>query len=167
MPAFGQFRIDQDPRPPRHFRMPTAKGLIPELNRGSDDDIDQPAKMPALSGASADPLRFLDFLIREPVRRILRNRSGIPVVVPDPSRYAVHKLIVASRQHTDAPGSAKREKDIRQVALLFEALQQTRRSADLAHVYNEAWRAGRRGKTVFEPGTGCCRHQMPSVSKRS
>ncbi|MFP3581724.1 GSU2403 family nucleotidyltransferase fold protein, partial [Arthrobacter sp. SIMBA_036] len=35
-------------------------------NRGSDAYIDQPAKMPAL-GASADPLRFLELLIREPV----------------------------------------------------------------------------------------------------
>src|ERR1700712_4792611 len=34
-------------------------------SRVSDDDIDQPAKMPALGGAIADPLRFLDFLIRE------------------------------------------------------------------------------------------------------
>lgn len=111
-------------------------------NRGSDDYVEQPAKMPALGGASADPLRFLDFLIREPVRTILLHRSGVSVVVPDPSRYAIHKLIVASRRHTDGQGPAKREKDIRQAALLFEALQQTRRSADLALVYNEAWERG-------------------------
>jgi hypothetical protein len=89
-------------------------------NRGSDDYIDQPAKMPALGGASADPLRFLDFLIREPVRTMLLHRSGVPVVVPDPSRYAVHKLIVASRRHTDGQGPAKREKDVRQAALLLK-----------------------------------------------
>ncbi len=79
-------------------------------NRGSDDYVDQPANMPALGGASADPLRFLDFLIRDPVRTILLHRSGIPVVVPDPARYAVHKLIVASRRHTDGQGqrSARR-----------------------------------------------------------
>jgi len=98
--------------------------------------------MSALGGASADPLRFLDLLIREPVRTMLLHRSGAPVVVPDPSRYAVDKLIVASRGHTDGQGPAKREKDIRQAALLFEALQQTRRSADLALVYNEAWGRG-------------------------
>ncbi|KPF44624.1 GSU2403 family nucleotidyltransferase fold protein [Rhizobium sp. AAP43] len=111
-------------------------------NRGSDDYVEQPAKMPALGGASAEPLRFLDFLIREPVRTILLHRSGVSVVVPEPSRYAIHKLIVASRRHTDGQGPAKREKDIRQAALLFEALQQTRRSADLALVYNEAWERG-------------------------
>jgi hypothetical protein len=123
-------------------------------NRGSDDYIDQPAQMPALGGASADPLRFLDFLIREPVRTMLLHRSGVPVVVPDPSRYAVHKLIVASRRHTDGQGPAKREKDVRQAALLFEALQQTRRSADLALVYNEAWERGPAWQEGIRTGAG-------------
>jgi len=111
-------------------------------NRGSDDYIDQPAKTPALGGASTDPLRFLDFLIRDPVRTMLLHRSGVPVVVPDPSRYAIHKLIVASRRHTDGQGPAKREKDVRQAVLLFEALRQTCRSSDLALAYNEAWERG-------------------------
>jgi hypothetical protein len=110
--------------------------------------------MPALGGASADPLRFLDFLIREPVRTMLLHRSGVPVVVPDPSRYAVHKLIVASRRHTDGQGPAKREKDVRQAALLFEALQQTRRSADLALVYNEAWERGPAWQEGIRTGNG-------------
>ncbi|NKJ40526.1 hypothetical protein FHT28_007300 [Rhizobium sp. SG570] len=123
-------------------------------NRGSDDYIDQPATMPALGGASADPLRFLDFLIREPVRTMLLHRSGVPVAVPDPSRYAVHKLIVASRRHTDGQGAAKREKDLRQAALLFEALQQTRRSADLALVYNEAWERGLAWQEGVRGGAG-------------
>jgi hypothetical protein len=123
-------------------------------NRGSDDYIDQPTKMPALGGASADPLRFLDFLIKEPVRTMLLHRSGVPVVVPDPSRYAIHKLIVASRRHTDGQGPAKREKDVRQAALLFEALQQTRRSADLALVYNEAWERGPAWQEGVRTGVG-------------
>lgn len=123
-------------------------------NRGSDDYIDQPAKMPALGGASADPLRFLDFLIREPVRTMLLHRSGVPVVVPDPSRYALHKLIVASRRQTDGQGPAKRDKDVRQAALLFEALQQTRRSADLALVYNEAWERGPAWQEGIRTGAG-------------
>lgn len=111
-------------------------------NRGSDDYIDQPAKMPALGGAAADPLRFLDFLIRDPIRTILLHKSGVSVTVPAPERYAVHKLIVASRRHNDGQNAIKREKDIRQAALLFEALQQTRRASELALVYNEAWERG-------------------------
>jgi hypothetical protein len=123
-------------------------------NRGSDDYIDHPSKMPALGGASADPLRFLDFLIKEPVRTMLLHRSGVPVVVPDPSRYAIHKLIVASRRHTDGQGPAKRDKDVRQAALLFEALQQTRRASDLALVYNEAWERGPAWQEGIRTGAG-------------
>ncbi|WFU12184.1 GSU2403 family nucleotidyltransferase fold protein (plasmid) [Rhizobium sp. CB3090] len=122
-------------------------------NRGSDDYIDQPSKMPALGGASADPLRFLDFLIRDPVRTILLHKSGVPVTVPDPSRYAIHKLIVASRRHNDGQGPAKREKDIRQAALLFEALEQTRRSADLAIAFKEAWERGPAWQEGIDAGT--------------
>ncbi|NLS06394.1 hypothetical protein HGP14_24095 [Rhizobium sp. P32RR-XVIII] len=109
-------------------------------NRGSDDYMDQPAKMPALGGA--DPLRFLDFLIRDPVRTILLHKSGIPVTVPEPSRYAVHKLIVATRRRMDDLSALKREKDIRQAELLFEALYQTRRASDFALAYDEAWERG-------------------------
>lgn len=123
-------------------------------NRGSDDYIDKPAKMPALGGASADPLRFLDFLIRDPIRTMLLHRSGVPVVVPDPSRYAVHKLIVASRRHTNGQGLVKRDKDIRQAGLLFDALLQTRRSADLALVYNEAWERGSAWQDAIRTGAG-------------
>ncbi|OHV81964.1 GSU2403 family nucleotidyltransferase fold protein [Ensifer sp. LCM 4579] len=123
-------------------------------NRGSDDYLDQPAKMPALGGARADPLRFLDFLIRDPVRTMLLHRSGVPVTVPDPSRYAVHKLIMASRRQNGGQGSVKRDKDIRQAALLFEALQQTRRTSDLALVYNEAWERGQAWQEGIRAGAG-------------
>lgn len=123
-------------------------------NRGSDDYIDQPAKMPALGGAGADPLRFLDFLIRDPIRTILLHKSGVPVTVPAPERYAVHKLIVASRRHTDGQSAVKRDKDIRQAALLFEALQQTRRVSDLALVYNEAWARGQAWQEGLRAGAG-------------
>ncbi|CDZ43378.1 nucleotidyltransferase family protein [Neorhizobium galegae] len=122
-----------------------AKGYRVEFlrsNRGSDDYIDQPARMPALGGASADPLRFLDFLIRDPTRTMLLHKGGIVVTVPDPSRYAVHKLIVASRRRNDGQSAVKRDKDIRQSSLLFEALDQTRRHADLALAYTEAWERG-------------------------
>ncbi|MDI7864980.1 GSU2403 family nucleotidyltransferase fold protein [Rhizobiaceae bacterium n13] len=121
-------------------------------NRGSDDYTDQPARMPALGGASADPLRFLDFLIRDPIRTVLLHKSGIPVTVPDPSRYAVHKLIVASRRHNDGMSAVKRDKDVKQAGVLFEALLQTRRSSDLALVYIEAWHRGDAWKEGIRTG---------------
>lgn len=114
-------------------------------NRGSQEHAGKPAKMPALGGASAEPLRFLDFLIHDPVRTVLLHKGGIPVVVPDPARYAVHKLIVATRR---ALGSQKDLKDLRQADDLAQALSAVGRGADLKDMFVEAqargpaWQAG-------------------------
>lgn len=121
-------------------------------NRGSDDNIDRPATMPALGGVSAQPLRYLDFLIFEPVRTTMLHRSGVSVRVPSPQRYAVHKFIVASARLSDANGQAKRDKDIRQAKLLFEALALTRRQDDLAEAFVEAWQRGPHWRSSIERG---------------
>lgn len=87
--------------------------------------------------ALARPLRFLDFLLVDPVDAVVLHGPGIPVRVPDPYRYAVHKLIVSGRRIPAA--AAKAAKDIAQaetllhvqldddaervVAILVEALQ--------------------------------------------
>ena len=112
-------------------------------NTGSDDHVGKPARMPALGGAAAEPLRFLDFLIHEPVRTVMLHKGGIPVTVPDPARYALHKLIVSARRPA---GTGKDDKDLRQAAQLIEALVATGRSDDLRAVLEEvrgrgpAWR---------------------------
>lgn len=111
-------------------------------NTGSNDHASGPARMPALGGASAQPLRFLDFLIHEPVRAVLLHGAGVPVLVPAPARYAVHKLIVASRRREDRDGTAKSAKDLVQAATLMEAMVQLRRTDELAEAYAEAWERG-------------------------
>ncbi|WP_165790785.1 nucleotidyltransferase family protein [Pleomorphomonas carboxyditropha] len=121
-------------------------------NRGSDDYDDHASPMPSLGGASAQPLRFLDFLIHEPIRTVMLHRSGVPVTVPSPERYAVHKLIVASRRQSDASGISKREKDVYQASLLIEALKITRRQDELAEVFVEAWNRGSRWRAAIEKG---------------
>jgi hypothetical protein len=121
-------------------------------NRGSDEYADHASPMPALGGAFAQPLRFLDFLIHEPVRTVLLHRSGVPVIVPAPGRYAIHKLIVASRRRAEANGVEKREKDVHQASLLIEALKQTRRLDDLAYAFEEAWNRGPSWRDAIEKG---------------
>ncbi|MER8699454.1 MULTISPECIES: GSU2403 family nucleotidyltransferase fold protein [unclassified Mesorhizobium] len=123
-------------------------------NTGSDDYADHATSMPSLGGASAQPLRFLDFLIHEPIRTVLLHRSGVPVVVPSPGRYAVHKLIVASRRQNNANGVGKREKDVHQAALLVEALEATRRQDDLAIAFSEAWDRGKHWREAIQKGLG-------------
>ena len=73
-------------------------------NRSKDEYADEPARMPALGGASAQPLRFLDFLIHNPVNSVLLYQGGIAVKVPAPERYAIHKLIISERRRTDVAG---------------------------------------------------------------
>jgi hypothetical protein len=111
-------------------------------NTGSSDYDSQPAPMPALGGAYAQPLRFLDFLLIDPVRSVMLHRSGVCVTVPAPERYAVHKLIVASRRQTDDNGILKRTKDVKQAQILMGALIETRRHLELAEAYAEAWKRG-------------------------
>jgi hypothetical protein len=121
-------------------------------NRGAEEYADEPASMPALGGAAAEPLRFLDFLIRDPVRSILLHNAGVSVVVPDPARYAVHKLIVAGRRQEDAGGRAKSEKDLRQAGMLFDVLQKTGGRNSLAAALEEAWARGPAGKAALAEG---------------
>lgn len=105
-------------------------------NRGAEDYGDRP--MPALGGAAAQPLRFLDFLIYQPIRAVLLHGAGVPVNVPTPERYAIHKLIVATRRRTDNDGTAKSRKDRAQAATLMEAMIEQRQAEDLADAFMEA-----------------------------
>jgi hypothetical protein len=111
-------------------------------NMGSDDLAGKPAQMPALGGAAAEPLRFLDFLIYQPVRAVLLHGAGVAVLVPAPERYAVHKLIIGSRRRQDDDGTAKSRKDRLQAATLMEAMIETRQGQALADAYMEAWERG-------------------------
>lgn len=122
-------------------------------NRGSDDYADKPSRMPALGDTAAQPMRFMDFLIHEPVRAVMLHGDGIPVLVPAPERYAVHKLIVAN-QRLSGSGIAKRDKDLRQSRQLFEALAVARLDRELAEVFVEAWERGPAWRDALRGGMG-------------
>lgn len=100
-------------------------------NRGKDSST--PRTLPALR-TNAEPLRFLDFLIRDAEPAVVLHGAGIYVSVPPPQHYAVHKLIVARRR---AAGSAKQEKDLKQAESLIEVLAE-KRPYDLRDAWNEA-----------------------------
>jgi hypothetical protein len=111
-------------------------------NRGSDDFAGRPAPMPALGGASAQPLRFLDYLIYQPVRAVMLHGAGVQVTVPAPERYAIHKLIVAQRRLDDKDGTAKSRKDLAQAAALMRAFVELRSLGNLCDAYIEAYQRG-------------------------
>ena len=141
--SFREIPHVADGRASTRFR--AGSGFLVEFltpNTGSAEYEGRPARMPALGGASAEPLRFLDFLIHDPVRAVLLHGSGVPVLVPAPERYAVHKLIVSSRRRVEGDGTAKASKDLQQAATLLLAMVQLRRSDDLAEAWMEAWDRG-------------------------
>jgi hypothetical protein len=108
-----------DPRkPPSRFS--TADGFLVDLivpTRRKGDTNPVPVK--ALD-AGAAPLQHIDWLIAEPVGTVALWGAGVPINVPQPARFAVHKLILAQKR--DPAMRLKRQKDLAQADSLIEAL---------------------------------------------
>lgn len=128
-------------------------------NTGSDDYAGVSALMPALGGASAQPLRFLDFLIHDPVRAVLLYGAGVPILVPAPARYAVHKLIVSSRRRADWDGTAESAKDLMQAVAIMETMIALQRAEELAEAYAEAWKRGPHWRDAIRRSLGMIEDQ--------
>jgi len=88
----------------------------------------KPVFLPALE-VSAHPLRFLDYLIEQPAQAVLVGGAGILVNVPDPARFAFHKLWISRRRPVSE--QTKAAKDLRQAGDLLEVLLEDR-PGDLA-----------------------------------
>ncbi|MYG26042.1 MAG: hypothetical protein F4213_08455, partial [Boseongicola sp. SB0677_bin_26] len=117
---------------------------------------DQPVHLPALGG-DGQPLRFLDFLMYQEIEAVVLHGPGIPVKVPAPERFAVHKLLVSSRRRPNAVGREKARKDLAQAEILCRVLIRDRPD-DLADAWKEflargpAWRnAAIRGRAGLPP----------------
>lgn len=133
-----------DPRqPPARFR--NAEGYLVDLiTPARRRDQPAPTPLPALE-AGAMPLQHVAWLIADPVPTIALWGAGVPVMIPQPARYAVHKLILAQKRD---PGSRlKRAKDLAQAGALIEALLQHDRYA-LTDTVAEARAQGERGWAV-------------------
>lgn len=105
-------------------------------------------KIRNILGAAAEPLRFLDFLIKDPINAVLIGpKGGIPVVVPDPARYALHKLIISS--YRSALDTSKRTKDLAQAHQLLDVCLRERKT-DLLMAYKEVVRRGPKWKKLVQ-----------------
>ena len=89
--------------------------FLTTLGRGGD----KPRRIDTLA-VTAQPLKFMEYLLEVPAQTVLLDTTGHYTVVnvPEPARYAVHKLIVhgerSARQRTKA------RKDLEQAAALFQ-----------------------------------------------
>jgi hypothetical protein len=123
--------------------------LVELLTPNEGPDRDKPLELPAL-GAYAVPLRFLDYLIHEPTQAVVLYRSGVLINVPQPARYAIHKLIVATRRVSSA--QAKARKDVEQSAALIRVLAEDRPD-ELEDAVVEARERGPNWREAMNKGT--------------
>ncbi len=112
--------------------------------------------LPAL-GVDAQSLHHLNYLLREPVMAAAVYRGGVLVQIPQPERFAIHKLIVADRRR--GADRLKAEKDRLQAAFLIGVLAEDRPD-ELALAYEEAQQAGPRWQERLENTLG----RMPEVA---
>ncbi|MDZ7751827.1 MAG: GSU2403 family nucleotidyltransferase fold protein [Gammaproteobacteria bacterium] len=82
-----------------------------------------PVFVPVLK-SYATPLRFLDYLIEAPTPAVVIAGRGILVNVPDPARFALHKIVTAQRRAVHE--HAKTHKDRAQASQMLEFLLQER-----------------------------------------
>lgn len=113
-----------------------------------------------IDGVSAQPIPYLEFLLEDPVRSIVLHDDGVPVTVPNPARYAVHKLIVSVMRERAieadgraATGMSKTRKDVAQAGNLIAALQATGSGHDVGLAWENAWNRGPKWREHLRRGT--------------
>lgn len=136
------------------WRQSGGEAMVEFLTPAFGDEGIKP--LPAL-GVSAQALNYLNFLISEPIHAVALYRSGVLVQIPRPERFAVHKLIVASRRH-HGPDEAKARKDRAQAEFLVRVLAEDRPD-DLAEAYEHARSQGPRWRERIDASLG----RMPAT----
>lgn len=130
--------LDLHPVPPLNPKRPSTSFKV----RGRDLRIDfltpmqgkdsqEPVFLPAFK-LSAQPLRHLNFLLEEVTQAVIFGNQAVLVNLPDPGRFAVHKLWLSTRRPTAF--QVKAVKDILQAGQLIEVLLDDRPD-DLSNAY--------------------------------
>lgn len=108
----------------------------------------------------AQTIRFLDYLLYHEINAVVLHGAGIPVNVPAPERYALHKILVSQMRIADPRSQAKARKDIDQAAALVSALAELRPD-DLADAWHELLGRGRSWRTKAAGGL----RQLPDAPR--
>jgi hypothetical protein len=133
--------------------------LVPMIGKYEEGSVPIPA-----FGVYAQPLRYLDYLIDGTIEAIVTSSSkSIYVVVPDPSRFAFHKLIVASKR--SVVDSTKAAKDTTQAGILFEYLLENR-PEDLDLAFEDLKIRGKGWVKNFGNGVKKMERESPEIAKR-
>lgn len=107
--------------PSTSFKLRGQQFMVDLLTPLKGPDSDKPVLLPHYK-SYAHPVRFLEYLLENTQEVVIPFRSGILVSVPDPARFALHKLVVSQRR--PIAQQMKSKKDILQartlLGLLFE-----------------------------------------------
>lgn len=115
-PAFRPLPSLEGPTVAKAFALPSGYRVeFLTTNRGAERGSSRLATLKS----DATPLPFLDFLLRDAIEAAALYDDGILVRVPQPARFAIHKLMIARRRR---PGTGKSSKDAMQAETLIEIL---------------------------------------------
>jgi hypothetical protein len=137
------------------YRSRDERSLVELMTPMTGPDTDELMALPVM-GAFARPLRFLDFLIDKPEPAAVLYDSGVLVNVPNPIRYALHKLIVSQRRGVM---NVKRGKDIAQAETLLDVLIQDR-PGDVARLWEDLVSRGPKWREHAEHGFALLPHEL-------
>ena len=104
-------------------------------------------------GVGAQALKFLEFVLKDSVASVILHDAGVGVSVPDPMRFAVHKLMVSCLRNSDGPSGTKARKDVQQAETLIGASVHARSTAAMGRVWLEAWHRGPKWRKLLKEGT--------------
>jgi hypothetical protein len=111
-----------DLKTPSSSMMSRTRGVKVDLLTTAKTPRDVRPRVVASFGLAAQPLRYMDYLVRDEVARgLFIGAHAILVNIPHAGRFALHKLAVSMRRG-GGPSSIKAEKDRRQAEALILAL---------------------------------------------
>lgn len=136
------------------FRRRLELEFLSSMERGGKDSRLHPG-----IGEPVQALRYLEFSFVDPIDAVSLYRSGVPIKVPAPERYALHKLIVA--QLRSGRFREKRRKDLDQAEWLIEVLSE-HRPYELWNAWDDLygrgpnWRRHAKASLEERPTMRCC-----------
>jgi len=123
---------------PTSYVVPGKEWRIDLVTAPQGSDREAPIEIPRL-GVYAQPLEFMDYLLEKTMDAAIVGNTGVLVQVPEPARFAIHKLLVASNR--DKRSILKAAKDRQQAFHVMSFLEQDR-AGDIALAAEEAIQRG-------------------------
>ncbi|MDO8950553.1 MAG: GSU2403 family nucleotidyltransferase fold protein [Actinomycetota bacterium] len=151
-----------DPASPSTSFKVRGQGLRVDLITPARGAATAPVLVPRLK-AAAQPLRYLDYVIESTVRGAVVDGGGVLVSVPDPARFALHKVLIAGERPVIA--QAKSEKDLRQAAAVLGVLLEDR-EGDIALALEDASSRGKGWRTRLARGLSALARLEPQTAAR-